>query len=243
MKMFQDSEFAGDLEYSKINIRWTLVHFRKSHARANKLDVQETNFSFTQFYRSWNNFSRCWFTHGWDSSSWSLGFIDWSISFLTKPHQQNQRCRRATEKPVGKHSTKHAKADSNHAQQSRSDQYWSRWDLVIEVFHSSLNQLKKPKDREQGNLLRDTSSNKHSQNQAKTPIQHHTLELCNVDYVSSIGKSSQFGAMLYILRTTKQWLKWSSKAEVQQWDMCPEPTELLLTDCLTELFLIQRFKN
>ena len=29
------------------------------------------------------------------------------------------------------------------------------------------------------------------------------------------------------LRITKPWLKWSSKAEVQQWDMYPEPTELL----------------
>ena len=48
----------------KINIRWTPVHFRKSHVRGNKLDVQETNFSLTQFYRSWNNFSRFRFTIG-----------------------------------------------------------------------------------------------------------------------------------------------------------------------------------
>ena len=32
----------------KINIRRGLVYFRKSHVCANKLDVQETNFSFTQ---------------------------------------------------------------------------------------------------------------------------------------------------------------------------------------------------
>ena len=36
------------------------------------------------------------------------------------------------------------------------------WDLVIEVFHSSPNQLKKSKDRVQRNLLRDTPSNKHT---------------------------------------------------------------------------------
>ena len=41
----------------KTNIRWTLVRFWKSHVRANKLDVQETDFSFTQFNRSWNCFS------------------------------------------------------------------------------------------------------------------------------------------------------------------------------------------
>ena len=45
------------------------------------------------------------------------------------------------------------------------------------------------------------------------------------------------------LRTTKPWLKWSWKAEVQQWDMYPEPTELLLIRCLTELIWIPRFKS
>ena len=34
--------------------------------------------------------------------------------------------------------------------------------------------------------------------QTKTSIQHHTLVLCNVDYVSSNAKSSRFGAKLYI---------------------------------------------
>ena len=31
----------------------------------------------------------------------------------------------------------------------------------------------------------------------------------------------------------KPWLRWWSKAEVQQWDMCQEPTELLLIGCST----------
>ena len=42
---------------------------------------------------------------------------------------------------------------------------------------------------------------------------------------------------------TKPWLKWSSKAEVEQWDMYPEPTELLLVGYLTELFWTPRFKS
>ena len=50
--LYQDSDFAGDLEDSKKNIRRDSVHFRKSHVRANKLDVQETDFSFTQLYGS-----------------------------------------------------------------------------------------------------------------------------------------------------------------------------------------------
>ena len=67
----------------KINIRENLLHFRKSHVRANKLDVQETDFIFTQLYWSWKNFSRCRFTHGWNSSSWSLGFGYRSVPFFS----------------------------------------------------------------------------------------------------------------------------------------------------------------
>ena len=72
------------------------------------------------------------------------------------------------------------------------------WDLVIEVLHSSSNQPTKSKEEVQGNLLRDTPSRKHTNNQVKTPNQYNDLELCNVDYVSSNVKSSQFCAMLYI---------------------------------------------
>ena len=81
------------------------------------------------------------------------------------------------------------------------------WDLVIQVFHSSPNKLKKSKDRVQGNLLRNTPSNKHTQNQTKTPIQHDTLELNNVDHVSSNAKSFQFGSMLYIFEDNEAVIK------------------------------------
>ena len=79
------------------------------------------------------------------------------------------------------------------------------WELVIEVFHSSPNQSKKTKDQVLGDSSRNTTSNKHTQNQTKIPTHHDNLELSDVDYVSSNAKSSQFGAMLYIfLKTTKQ---------------------------------------
>ena len=71
----------------QVNIRRNSVYFRKSNVRANELDVQETDFSLTQFYRRWSYFSRCRFVHGWDSRSRSLGFSDWSI-FI--PHQTNK---------------------------------------------------------------------------------------------------------------------------------------------------------
>ena len=44
------------------------------------------------------------------------------------------------------------------------------------------------------------------------------------------------------LKTTKQWSRWSSKADVQWWDTCPEPTEFLLIGCLTESIWTPRFK-
>ena len=50
--LFQDSHFVRRLGRFKINIRRTLVHFRKSHVRANKLDVQETDIGLTQLNRS-----------------------------------------------------------------------------------------------------------------------------------------------------------------------------------------------
>ena len=123
--ILSDKDFAGDLERLEINMRRTLVHCRQSHVRV-KLDVQEQTWCFTQFYGSCRNVSRCRFTDGCDSRSRSLGFSDWSISFLTKPNQQNQRWKRATGKPVGNSSIKHAKTNSNHEHQSGSDQHWSR---------------------------------------------------------------------------------------------------------------------
>ena len=50
--LFQDSDFAGDLVDTKSTSGGLLCIFRKSHVRANKLDVQEKDFSFTQFSRS-----------------------------------------------------------------------------------------------------------------------------------------------------------------------------------------------
>ena len=64
--------------------------FRKSHVCAKKLDVQETDFSFTQCYKSRNHFSRCRFTHGRYSRSHSSGSGDWSVSFRTEQNRWTQ---------------------------------------------------------------------------------------------------------------------------------------------------------
>ena len=55
------------------------------------------------------------------------------------------------------------------------------WDLVIEVFHSSPNQLKKSKGQIRGNSSRDTTSHKHTQIKTKVPTQHDNFDLINVD--------------------------------------------------------------
>ena len=54
--LFQDSDFAGDLEDSN----WNIVHFWKSYNCSNKLDVQETDVSFSQFNRIWDHLSLDW---------------------------------------------------------------------------------------------------------------------------------------------------------------------------------------
>ena len=85
------------------------------------------------------------------------------------------------------------------------------WDWVIEVFHISPNQSKKTKGNVQGDSSRKTTPNKHTQNQTMDPIHHDNLELSNVDFVSSNAKSSQFGAMLYILEGDEAVLKMINK--------------------------------
>ena len=72
------------------------------------------------------------------------------------------------------------------------------WDLVIELFRSSPNQSEKTKDQARGNTLRDSTSNKHTQNRTEDPTKHNNLELSNVDYVASNAKSRLFGGMLHI---------------------------------------------
>ena len=67
------------------------------------------------------------------------------------------------------------------------------WDLIVKVFHSSPKQLNNTKGLDvQGNLSRNTTSNKHTQNQTKVQTQHDNFNLKNVDCVPRAG------AMLYV---------------------------------------------
>ena len=70
--LFQDSDFAGDLEDSKSTSGGTLCVFWKSYICSNKLDVKETNFSFTQFNRIRNHLFGRWIEIRRDSCSRSV---------------------------------------------------------------------------------------------------------------------------------------------------------------------------
>ena len=81
------------------------------------------------------------------------------------------------------------------------------------------------------------------QNQTKVPTQHNNFDLSDVDHVSSNAKSSQFGAMLCILRTTKQWLKWSSKGRSPTMRYVSRTHRVSCSWLLPELIWIPRFKS
>ena len=122
--LFQDSDFAGHQEDSKSTSGGLLCIFGKSNICTNKLDVQETDFSFTQLNRSRDNISWCRFTHGWNTSSWSLGFGYRSLSLFSNPIKGNQRS--STRKLVAWHHIKQAKPKwrSNQAQESWVEKCW-----------------------------------------------------------------------------------------------------------------------
>ena len=65
------------------------------------------------------------------------------------------------------------------------------WSLVIEVFHSSQHQLNNAKDLDvRRSLSRNTTSNKHTQNQTKVPTQHDNVDFFCVDCVPANVKFS-----------------------------------------------------
>ena len=80
-------------------------------------------------------------------------------------------------------------------------------DLVREVFQCSPNQLNNTKGQVQGNLSRNTTSNKHTQNKTKVPTQHDNFDLNNVDCVPSNAKFSRFGTVLYIFENNEAMIK------------------------------------
>ena len=75
------------------------------------------------------------------------------------------------------------------------------------MFHSSPHQLNNTKDQVQGNLSRDSTSNKHTLNKTKVPTQHDKFDLNIVDCVLSNAKFSRIGAMLYMFEDNEAVIK------------------------------------
>ena len=88
----------------KIDLRRNVVHIWKPRVCSHKLDVQNENFSFTQFNGIWNYFSWCRSTHLWNSRSWSLGSGNWSVAFFFQLTYEIQRG--SAGKPAAWHTIK-----------------------------------------------------------------------------------------------------------------------------------------
>ena len=64
-------------------IKAWFVNYQKSLVlSSHKFDVQETNFSLSQFNWIWSYLFGSWSAHGWNSRSRSLGSGYWSIAFF-----------------------------------------------------------------------------------------------------------------------------------------------------------------
>ena len=92
--LLQDLDFAGDPGIQN-QPRGDLMYFGKpnfcqSYICSNQLDVQETDFSFAQFYRIRNHIVGCWTANGWVSCSWFMGCGHRSVTFIEQHQNTNQ---------------------------------------------------------------------------------------------------------------------------------------------------------
>ena len=120
------------------------------------------------------------------------------------------------------------------------------WDTVIEVLSSTNNTARKGIPA-QGDL-RGTGDHAINKNKTKIPTEKRTREVwaivkCGLRTYPPTHILLKARLSCTFFKTTKQSSKWLSKAEVQQWDTCPEPTELHLIGCPTESTWKQRSKS
>ena len=120
----------------EINLRWSLVYFRKPNICLHQLDVQETNVSIPQFYRIWNHFFGCWIAHGWITCSRPLDVV---IEVL---HSTNNTARHAKLAQgdlcgTGDHSSNKTKTKTPTEKSKRGVDQLSNVDYVPTNAHSS----------------------------------------------------------------------------------------------------------
>ena len=78
----------------KIHFWRNIVRFRKSYICSNKLDVPETNISFSQFNRIWNHLVGHWTEIGWFARSGTVGsncFCSWKCFSCVSDRSENLR--------------------------------------------------------------------------------------------------------------------------------------------------------
>ena len=86
--------FRGRSWRFKVHFWRNIVRFWKSNICSNKLDVQETNISFSQFNRIWDHFSGHWTEIGWVTFSGTMGsncFCSWKCFLVFQMDQGNVR--------------------------------------------------------------------------------------------------------------------------------------------------------
>ena len=108
------------------------------------------------------------------------------------------------------------------------------WDLVFEVLHSSSNQLKNPKT-----MCRETCCMTHHQENKPRTKKRLQFSTTIWNYATSTMFLQTWSLLNLVrcftfLRTMKRCPRWSSRAEVQQWETYPEHTELRLIGYLSE---------
>ena len=117
--LFQDSDFAGDLEDSKSRPGGTLCVFGSHTFFPTSWMCKKQNFSFTQFNRIRNHFFGCRIEVGWYSRPWSMGSD--RFSFLEHESEPYRTGRPGVEQTWSLFSTSH---DSQTQATQKSDQWF-----------------------------------------------------------------------------------------------------------------------
>ena len=120
--LFQDSDFAGDLEDSKSTSGGTLCVFG-SHTFVPISLVCEKQ---TSVSHSSTEAKICFLmqVYAWtEFRAWLVGFGDWNISFRTEQDWTTQG--RVSVRPVACHQAKHAQPHPSQAHQCHSNKHWS----------------------------------------------------------------------------------------------------------------------
>ena len=105
------------------------------------------------------------------------------------------------------------------------------WDLIVAVLGNSNQSHKELGDPFMNK--REVRSTPHTI-QKRKQSQGVINDLDNVDFFPQTSTLLIRKLCCMCLKTMKQWSRWSWREEARQWDMFPEPTELLLIGCSIE---------